>query len=176
MLIKPLNKSGTLYSSWNMVQLTIRSFSTCNLDLNSNSMINTCWRASLTFFVLALVKVLQIFLKVPYPYSLPCPHQILPWNVSDLALRYWPRWFRKHMEAANLFSFEKVAASVLHLMLPWVGGCHRLRRSVGVFVSYLRSSCNCPFMQELHTSRDSYCSWLIHIPPELVISIIPNAP
>ena len=33
MLIKPLNKSGTLYSSWNMVQLTIRSFSTCTYNV-----------------------------------------------------------------------------------------------------------------------------------------------
>ena len=40
MLIKPLNKSDTLYSSWNMVQLTIWSFST--------------WRVSLAFYVLAL--------------------------------------------------------------------------------------------------------------------------
>ena len=36
------------------MQLAIRSFSTCNVGLNSNSMVNTCWRASLAFFVLAL--------------------------------------------------------------------------------------------------------------------------
>ena len=135
MLIKPLNKGGALYSSWNMVQLTIRSFSTCNLGLNSNSMVNTCWRASLTFFVLTLV----IGPPSPSKDSLPCPHQE-PWrNLQPL------RTITQHLQCL-LITHNLVLSLHPHLHISLVHYFHLYLNQV----RYLKSHFNMVLNIQLH--------------------------